>query len=108
MASRCTGQEQRAGATGSPGRPRPEKVRVMARDRRFIDDPRRGAADPDGRRAAAPARPHRPAPPPRSPRAGGTGRAVPPPRPPRLAGGRRRLRLATVLALALFAVIGVR
>jgi cell division protein FtsI (penicillin-binding protein 3) len=28
--------------------------------------------------------------------------------PPRLAGGRRRLRLATVLALALFTVIGVR
>ncbi len=64
------------------------------------------AVPPAPRRAAAAGRPARPAPPPRP--SGRRPAPAVPAEPPKLANSTRRLRLGTVLALALFAMIGVR
>ncbi|SDZ07619.1 peptidoglycan synthetase FtsI [Micromonospora pattaloongensis] len=92
-----------------PARPPADEPRVSGRPGRSRDNaasvlpPRRR---PDDARPTAASRGRGPAPagrkPPRPPRGPRT------PRPPRLADPRRRLRLATLLTLALFAVIGIR
>ncbi|MFG1608172.1 penicillin-binding transpeptidase domain-containing protein [Actinoplanes sp. NPDC049265] len=88
-------------ATAGAGRTRTEATGRAARERKV-------AVPPAPRRTAG-GRPAKAAPPP-PPRRPANRRPLPvvPAEPPRLANSTRRLRLGTVLALALFATIGVR
>jgi cell division protein FtsI (penicillin-binding protein 3) len=95
QATRVTAGGSRLRAAGGG---RTEAGTRTARDRTVADQP--------GPRRTAGARPVKAVPP---PRAGGRRPAPPlPAEPPKLANSTRRLRIGTVLALALFATIGVR
>ncbi len=100
----AAGRERTSARRSAPARPaertKPSRrTTAGARDRKVAvtPAPRRTASGSDGRGPRTEPRPvsRRPVP-------------APPPEPPRLANSTRRLRLGTVLALAMFAIIGVR
>ncbi len=100
----AAGRERTSSRRSAPSRPaertKPSRrTTAGAKDRKtaVTPAPRRTASGSDGRGLRTEPRPvsRRPVP-------------VPPPEPPRLANSTRRLRLGTVVALAMFATIGIR